>query len=131
MTEKLPRPPANLGKAGRSFWRQIVAAYDASPAELAQLAMACVTLDEIEALEAALRDQPIVATGPRGGLRVHPAVVALRNHRLAFGRIMAALSLPDPSTGEIDAGTARSVLGSQLARARWNKQRFEVSDETA
>jgi hypothetical protein len=47
------RPPSGLKTAGRRLWAAVVSKYVLTPAELANLAEACRTKDELERLERA------------------------------------------------------------------------------
>lgn len=112
------RAPAGLGTPGRALWRQITAAYELTPAELAILEQAARTGDELALLVGALADEPAMVTGSTGQVRVNPLFAALREHRHTLDRLVTSLALPMP--GE-QAGTPRSPAARRAARTRWSR----------
>jgi len=118
---KAPAVPHRLGARGRAFWRQAVAGYELSDTERELLAECCRLLDECEALRAAVDADGATVPGSSGQPRVHPALGELRQHRLALGKLLAQLALPD-----VDESTLPSpvqVRGRRGAAARWGGQR--------
>ncbi len=118
---KAPTAPSGLGARGRAFWRHAVAGYDLSETERELLAECCRLLDECEALRAAVDADGATVPGSSGQPRVHPALGELRQHRLALGKLLAQLALPD-----VDESTLSSpvqVRGRRGAAARWGGQR--------
>ncbi len=88
------RAPAGLRAPGRRLWQSVVTVYELAEHERALLLEACRTLDLLDRLDAAVRsDGPMIDT-PQG-LRAHPAAVEARQQRLTYGRLLAALRLPD------------------------------------
>jgi hypothetical protein len=57
------RAPRGLGARGRAFCRTIVAAFEASEAELQLLHEACRLLDETDLLRAAVETEGVTVTG--------------------------------------------------------------------
>ena len=62
----------------------------------------CRTVDSLDDLQALLDAEGITSESSQG-LRVHPALVELRQQRIAFARLLTALRIP---TG--DAGVGRT-----------------------
>src|SRR5512133_3567443 len=86
------RPPSGLKSAGRRLWAAVVSKYVLTPAELANLAEACRTKDELDRLERAVRALPdLTTTGSTGQPKVHPLLAEVRAHRQLLERLTAAL----------------------------------------
>ncbi|KGH43232.1 hypothetical protein IN07_24145 [Modestobacter caceresii] len=104
MTET--RAPAGLRTSGRRLWQAVVSSYELAEHERALLIEACRTLDLLDRLDTEVRrDGPVIQT-PQG-LRAHPAAVEARQQRLTYGRLLAALRLPDDDTGDQPASSGR------------------------
>lgn len=117
MTAKKPPPPKNLGPRGRSFWRRTLDTFDLSEVELELLRECCRLLDECESLRQSVDQVGTTVKGSTGQIRVHPALGELRQHRLALGRLLAQIALPD-----VDDSTLRTPVQARAARAaesRW------------
>jgi hypothetical protein len=68
-----PRAPESLGPAGRATWKELVAAYEYRPGELALLRGYCEQADRLEqAREAVARDGPFIQG--RDGPKEHPGL---------------------------------------------------------
>src|SRR4051794_41724388 len=52
-------------------------------------------MDECEALREAVAADGTTVQGSTGQTRVHPAIGELRQHRLALGKLLSQLALPD------------------------------------
>src|SRR4051794_41845488 len=52
-------------------------------------------MDECEALREAVAADGTTVAGSTGQTRVHPAIGELRQHRLALGKLLSQLALPD------------------------------------
>ncbi len=89
------KPPSGLAARGRAFWSQAVDTYELTESELALLVEVCRLMDECEALREAIATEGTTVAGSRGQPRVHPALGELRQHRLALGRLLSQLALPD------------------------------------
>lgn len=120
MTDKPspPRAPVGLQARGRAFWRHVTVAYELERDELELLVEACRLLDECEALAAVLAEQGYTVTGSTGQTRVHPAVTELRSSRLALGRLLAQLGLPDED-GQAGVRSGLQARGAHGAASRW------------
>jgi orotidine-5'-phosphate decarboxylase len=78
----------------------------------------CRLLSEVELLEDALEIDGVMVAGSTGQRRVHPAVEALRSHRLALGRLLSQLALPDPEGSTLASPV--QAQRSNAAKKRWN-----------
>jgi hypothetical protein len=101
--------------------------YVLTPAELAVLAEACRTVDELDRLEKAVRKLPeLTTTGSTGQIRPHPLLSEVRLHRQLFDRLAASLNLPDEDQ---EVGLRPSQRhGQKAADARWRGVRSRALD---
>jgi len=113
------RAPRDLDIRGRAFWRKIMAVFDLSEAESQLLHEACRLLDETDLLRAAIETDGATVPGSQGQVRLHPAFGELRQQRVALGRILAQIKLPDDE-GEV-MPSPTSARASKAAQARWAK----------
>src|SRR5579875_1496027 len=94
MSQK-PRPsaPDGLRESGRRLWDTTVGEYELAVHEEGLLLQACRTVDALDALQAALdADGPLI-NSPQGR-KANPALPELRQQRIAYARLIAALGLP-------------------------------------
>ena len=112
-----PSPPADLDARGRAFWRSTQAMFELSGVEMELLKECARLLDECEALRHAVDRDGTTVAGSSGQLRVHPGVGELRQHRLALGRLLAQLALPDVDGGAL--ATPRTAAARNAAQVRW------------
>lgn len=117
MTARKPAVPADLAARGKAFWRSAVGTYELSEVELELLRECCRLLDECEALRASVEAEGTTVKGSTGQPRVHPALGELRQHRLALGKLLAQLDLPDED-GET-LSTPTQARARRAAQARW------------
>ncbi|WP_370501199.1 terminase [Mycolicibacterium sp. jd] len=107
MAEKVPTPPPGLKASGRRLWQSTVKDFDLDEHELALLREACRSLDSLDALQVAVDQDGVVVESPQG-LKAHPALVEVRQQRITFARLVAALGIP---AGEEDrAGVQRRAV---------------------
>jgi len=109
------RPPVGLKTAGLRLWNAVVDEFVFDPGESELLRTTCHSLDELEALEAALAESPPMVTGSQGQPRPNPLLDEVRKHRETLSRLLSMLALPR------DAARSLSELGSAAALARWKK----------
>jgi len=114
------KAPTGLGARGRAFWRATVSGFDLERGELELLAEVSRTLDEIDALTAAIARDGVTVPGSAGQPRAHPAVGEVRQHRLALGRLLAQLALPDLDGRTIPRPA--SLRAAHAARSRWRRR---------
>ncbi len=81
------RAPAGLGPAGRKLFRELTTGYVLNPGELALAVEAARTADALSEMA----ELTAAATGPEKRL----CLAEMRAQRLALGRLVAALRLPD------------------------------------
>ena len=94
-----PKPPTGTRQPGRRLWESIVSEYDLDEHELALLVEAVRTVDLCDQLEAAVRRDGPLVDSPQG-MKAHPAVVEVRQQRIALARMLAALRMPAGEDGD-------------------------------
>lgn len=106
------RPPPGLKAGGKSLWRATTTAFELSEYELLVLREAARTVDSLDDLQAQLDADGTMAESSQGP-RVHPALVELRQQRIALARLFTALQIPlDDDSGRTPRrGGARGVYG--------------------
>jgi hypothetical protein len=96
-------------------------AFELSDVELELLKECARLLDECESLRVSIDVEGTTVLGSTGQVRVHPALGELRQHRLALGKLLAQLSLPD-AAGEALASPLQA-RAKRAADTRWAAQR--------
>ncbi len=119
-TRKTPRAPSDLDARGRTFWRTTVAAFDLSDVELELLRECCRLLDECESLRTSVDAEGTTVKGSAGQPRVHPALGELRQHRLALGKLLAQLALPDDVGEQLPSPV--QARARRAAETRWGRR---------
>jgi hypothetical protein len=102
MAQDRPKVPTGTRAAGRALWDAVLGPYDLEQHELALLIEAVRTVDLLDALDATIRRDGVLHDSPQG-LRAHPAVVEVRQQRIALARLLAALRLPAGAEGDEQA----------------------------
>lgn len=97
-SDQMPDNPGHTD-AGRRFWQQINAEYDFEVHDVPVLVEAVRTIDALEDLDTAVRDNGAMVPGQRGSMVVNPAITAAGPLRQTLARLLAALKIPDSSTG--------------------------------
>jgi hypothetical protein len=82
--------PRGTGPAGRKLWDSVAAVFDLEPHEFVVLEQLSVIADRVKEL-----DKAVARDGVLLGDRAHPALIESRLQRLALGRLLATLRLPD------------------------------------
>ncbi|MFD5511368.1 hypothetical protein ACFWIB_26845 [Streptomyces sp. NPDC127051] len=113
--------PEGLGDAGRTLWQQITKDYELSPDELALLGQTCRTLDELEAISAALAAGPAVVEGSMGQPKASALFAEARAHRLVLAKLLDQLALP--AEGEEVGKSPNQERASKAANVRWDLER--------
>lgn len=108
--EKVPSPPSGLGRTGRSLWSSVLADYELTEPEHVLLREACRTADSIDALQAQLDADGLMAESSQG-VRVHPALVELRQQRVTLARLWSALRVPIGAEEEAGRTQRRGTRG--------------------
>ncbi|MDO9498107.1 MAG: hypothetical protein Q7J48_20555 [Nocardioides sp.] len=111
MTTTAPKPPTDLKRSGRALWRAVLAEFDLDEHERQLLHETCRTRDLCDRLQAVLGNEGVMSESSQG-VRVHPAVVEIRQQRIVLARLLAALNVP---SGE-EAPAARGVRGVYAVR---------------
>lgn len=117
MTDTIPKAPAGLQARGRRFWRDTLGAYELTDSETALLLETCRTLDNLDALAAAITADGTMLTGSAGQPVMHPALTEARGQRAILHRLIAALALPDDDGATVPTG--HSIRGKTAAAAKW------------
>jgi hypothetical protein len=120
MTEP-PKPPTprGLGTSGRRLWRAAVASYEFGPGELLLLEKAARTADDVDRIEAALVDAPLVTIGSAGQERAHPLLAELRAFRALLAQLVRQLGLEVDDEPVRGVALTPSQIGRKAAAARW------------
>ncbi|MFD6914055.1 hypothetical protein [Streptomyces virginiae] len=113
--------PEGLAAAGRSLWDRITEDYELSVDELALLGQACRTLDELEAISAALAAGPVVVNGSTGQPKASALFAEARAHRLVLAKLLDQLALP--AEGEEVGRTPNQERAAKAANVRWDLER--------
>lgn len=125
--------PKGLGPSGRALWKRIVAAlpdgWEWDDREASVLGLACRQADDLAALERVLADEGVMSVGSAGQPVTHPAVAEARQARLAIGRLLGQLALPDEEAEK--ATTAAGRHGQQAAETRWRRRDREKRRQEA
>ncbi len=97
-----PDPPAGLGESGNAMWVHITAKFEiVAEQDRQQLVQVCRLADLLDRLQEVVDSEGVLAESSQG-IRTHPAVVELRQQRIVFARLLAALGVPsesEPSRG--------------------------------
>lgn len=116
------RAPAGLGSRGRalwaSVWKGLPDGWELDEREVANLTLAARQADDVAALERAVKRDGRMVAGSAGQPRLHPAVIEIRQGRLAVARLLGELELPD---AEEEPRTASSRRAQHAAQARYQR----------
>lgn len=112
--EPVPDPPDGLSPSASQLWWSVLESYELEAHELALLREACRTLSTCDELDQVMVEEGLITTGSRDQLVAHPAVGEARQYRLAFGRLVAQLRLPE---GE-DDGRRSTATGDGRPQRR-------------
>jgi hypothetical protein len=104
----IPRAPSGTGPTGRRLWRDVLAEFELTGADLVLLGQAAQCADRIAALEAEAGDRPTVQ-GARGGRVTNPAIREARQQSLLMARLLAALRVVAAEDGSFARGSQRRV----------------------
>ncbi|WFS11861.1 terminase [Rhodococcus aetherivorans] len=88
----VPKPPRGLRVAGKRLWTDTLTDFELAEHEQALLLQACRTADALDDLQKVLERDGVLNESPQG-VRVHPALPELRQQRITFARLVAALGL--------------------------------------
>lgn len=82
-----------FGEAGTRLWESVTADLVLDAHESLLLTQLCRTADQLDELQAIVDRDGVLADSSQG-VRAHPALQELRQQRVAFARLIAALGLP-------------------------------------
>ncbi|SDO18947.1 hypothetical protein SAMN04515671_0085 [Nakamurella panacisegetis] len=102
-----------------------MAEFDPSQSETEILTEICRTLDNLDALNAAIAANGAMVDGSKGQRVVNPCLTEVRGQRLALHRLIAALGIPDDEGDSVPSVT--KLRASKAASARWSGHRREVA----
>jgi len=97
-----------------------VAGFDLSDVELELLRECCRLLDECESLPSSVDQEGTTVKGSTGQPCVHAALGELRQNRLALGKLLAELALPDDA-GEL-LPSPLQARARRAAESRWGRR---------
>ena len=121
----IPKPPGELGAAGKALWKALHAdldlAWELDARELHLLARACGCADHLAALEAVVAADGVTATGSRGQAVVHPALSEIRQMKLAQARLLSAIEVVDPVEA-VRPATPAQGRARRAATKRWTRK---------
>jgi hypothetical protein len=86
--------------------------------EAALLDLAARQADDVARLEAEIAERGTTVAGSRGQPTLNPAFAEARQGRLALGKLLAGLELPD-AAGKLRSETSRRA--QRAADARWKR----------
>lgn len=112
-----PSRPANLGAAGRALWDSLTGEYEFTAPELAVLAAACRQADDVALVEGVIAEDGPVVPGSTGQPRLSAALAEARQGRLALGKLLAQLAVPDVADDR--PMTDRQRKAQRAAQTRW------------
>jgi hypothetical protein len=115
MTRRARPAPKDLKQAGIQLYRAATREFEFTGIELELLHQLCVTIDEIAAMRADLREMGMVVSGSERQPRVNPLVAAIANHVKVADALVVSLALP--IDGEA-VGARRSAAAKAAADAR-------------
>ena len=114
------KTPAGLGEHGAALWGSVLddvpTGWTLDRRELAILELAARQADDLALLEAVIERDGAMSVGSTKQAVVHPALLEARLARLAIGRLLGQLGLPDETGAR---GTAASDRARRAAQARW------------
>ena len=114
----LPQPPDGLSETAVRQWWAVVEAFEVEAHEEALLREACRTLSTCDELAAVLDAEGLVTEGSKGQRVAHPALVELRQQRLALARLYASLRLPESDEDGRPSRATRSGRPQRRGAAR-------------
>lgn len=116
--------PKGLGKRGRALWRSVVSGlpddWEFDDREAALLGLAARQADDLALLEEAIASRGTFVSGSAGQPVLNPAIGEARQARMAIGRLLGQLELPDGE--EEQPRTAAGKRAQRAARARWDRE---------
>lgn len=130
MGERRPYAPRGaLKTSGTRLWRDVVGRYELDPVELTLLFQLCRTVDELDAVNAAIKKSGPVVDGSTGQMRANPLYHEFRELTKITDQLSRSLALP---VGPETTGKRRGSAAKLNARAaRPKKSRGRLATVTA
>lgn len=119
--------PRDLGDAGRKLWNDIARQVAGDGLELDAtekrvLHDACVTADDVERLQIALKSAPVVVVGSAGQEQPNRLFDEVRKGRALIASLLKQLDLTDPETKVKGTGSrTTSATARAAASVRWGR----------
>lgn len=85
--------PDGLATAGTALWDAVAGVMQLDEHEALKLVQLCRMADMLDELQAEVDRDGVIVESPQGR-KAHPAVVELRQHRVAFARLVSDMRLP-------------------------------------
>lgn len=98
----------------------MLAVYELSPAELALLAQASMTLDVLARIDGELAASDLVVAGSTGQRRSHPLLASRADQARTLEVLIRGMALPMPGEAE---GRRRSPAQVAAVNERWRRER--------
>lgn len=117
-------PPEDLGDRGLRFWTETVGVFELTDSEQELLVEVCRTLDDLQLLAEAVRQEGAMVGGSAGQPVVNPALTEARGQRAILHRLLTALQLPDPDAKPVPSAT--TARARTAAAARWRGSRSDA-----
>lgn len=110
----MPKPPPELGKAGRALWNKVTGTLDfADPRELVSLRQACLLEDDLSRLRAELVDSALVVKGSTGQPVETPLLGAIRNAVALQAKLLGSIAVDSDQASRSHAGRALVAMRHQ------------------
>lgn len=122
-----PRPPKQLGAAGRALWRGVVAFAEFSPGEAANLTRACELEDLIFRCREEIAATSLTSTSATGVVRANPLVAEVGRLLGEQRRQLDAAGVP--GLGDERGSTARQRAMASAAVRRHRERARAASAE--
>jgi phage terminase small subunit len=121
--QKALKLPKALRASGRTLWRAVIADvpsdWELDARDVAVLEAACRQADDVADLEAAVTRDGVMIEGAAGQRRLNAALTELRQSRLALGRLLGQVDLPDEQRRPVTEASRRA---QRAAHVRWSAQ---------
>jgi len=102
-----PRPPAELKTSGRKLWLAVQAEYELEEHERGLLLEMCRTVDTLDKLATLVAEEGEMLVDRFDQPRIYPVLIEVRQLRIAYVRLSAALRLPAGEEGDHQADARR------------------------
>ena len=114
-----PKAPDGLSTRARRLWRDVLAEYELSAAELEVLRSALVALDRADQAAAVVDAEGVVVVDRYGSPKAHPATDIEARNRTIFARLVAQLGVK-VTPERVDS--PQSVRARAAANTRWKRE---------